>query len=99
MIKIFKISAILEGISYLVLLLNMLVTERIDAELYLELRFIIGMIHGLLFLGYILLAIMIKDQMKWNGKDFFLILISSIIPFGTFWVERKYLTEKCQKNI
>jgi len=99
MIKIFKISAILEGISYLVLLLNMLVTKRIDAELYIELRFIIGMIHGLLFLGYILLAIMIKDQMKWNGKDFFLILISSILPFGTFWVERKYLTEKYQKNI
>jgi len=99
MLKLFKLSAILEGLSYLILLLNMFITKRIDTELYVSLRLIIGMIHGLLFLAYILLAIMIKDQMKWNGKDFFLILINSIIPFGTFWVERKYLTEKYRKNI
>jgi len=99
MLKLFKLSAILEGLSYLILLLNMFITKRIDAELYVNLRLIIGMVHGLLFLAYILLAIMIKDQMKWNGKDFFLILMSSIIPFGTFWVERKYLTEKYRKNV
>jgi len=98
MLKLFKLSAILEGVSYLILLVNMLITKRVDAELYVNLRFIIGMIHGLLFLSYIILAIMFKDQMKWSGNDFFIILVASIIPFATFWVERKYITEKHIKN-
>jgi len=98
MLKLFKLSAILEGLSFIVLLLNMFITKRIDTELYLSLRLIIGMIHGLLFLTYVLLAIVIKAQMKWSGSDFFIILVASIIPFATFWVERKYITEKYIKS-
>ncbi len=92
MLKLFKIVAFLEGVSYLALFGNMLLIKPNNIELYKTLLFPIGMSHGLLFVGYILLAIMLKAPMKWSGKDFFLILFASIIPFGTFWVERKYLS-------
>ncbi len=93
MLKIFRPVAFLEGVSYLVLLANMIFIKRmISPELGQSLVFPIGMAHGLLFITYIILAIMLKDQMKWKGKDFFLILIASVIPFGTFWVEKKYLS-------
>lgn len=93
MLKIFKLVAVLEGISYLALFGNMLFIKHNNPELYQTLLFPIGMAHGLLFIAYIILAIMLKDQMKWNGKDFFLILVASVIPFGTFWVEKKYLSK------
>ncbi len=94
MLKIFRPVAFLEGVSYLVLLANMIFIKKMNPELGQSLVFPIGMAHGLLFIGYIILAIMLKDQMKWKGKDFFLILIASVIPFGTFWVEKKYLSGK-----
>ncbi len=94
MLKLFKLVAFLEGTSYLAILANMLFIKPNNIDLYQTLLFPIGMSHGILFIGYILLAIMLKGPMKWSGKDFFLILFASIIPFGTFWVERKYLSQK-----
>ena len=49
------------------------------------------MTHGLLFIGYVILAIMLKYEESWNQKKFGIIAVASIIPFGTFYVEKKYL--------
>jgi hypothetical protein len=35
---------------------------------------------------------LVKNQFKWNAKDTFIALIASIIPFGTFYVEKKMIT-------
>ena len=94
MLKLFKIVAFLEGTSYIAILANMLFIKPNNLDLYQMFLFPIGMAHGILFIAYLLLAIMLKAPMKWSGKDFFLILFASIIPFGTFWVERKYLSGK-----
>lgn len=93
MIKIFKIIAFLEGISLLVLFTNMLVIKPMNIDLYKTLLFPIGMAHGLLFLAYIVLATVLKFEKKWNFKKYFLICIASVLPFGTFYVEKKYLNE------
>jgi len=92
MLKIFKIVAILEGISYLVLFANMLIVKPTNPELYKTLLFPIGMAHGILFIGYILLSIMLKIEENWDFKKFFIIAIASVIPFGTFYIEKKYLS-------
>ncbi|MDO4728244.1 MAG: DUF3817 domain-containing protein [Bacteroidota bacterium] len=94
MLKVFKLVAFLEGISYLALFGNMLFIKHNNPDLYKTLLFPIGMSHGLLFIAYVVLAFLIKDEMKWNGKDFFLVLLASLIPFGTFWMEKKYLQGK-----
>jgi integral membrane protein len=91
MLKIFKITAILEGISYLVLFSNMLFIKPTNFSLYKTLLYPIGMSHGILFIGYIILAILLKKSQKWNFKNFSLILIASLIPLGTFYVDKKYL--------
>ena len=91
MFKIFKIVAILEGISYLTLFSNMLFIKPIHFELYHTLLYPVGMSHGVLFIGYVLLAILLKKAQKWDFKTFIIILIASLIPFGTFYVEKKYL--------
>lgn len=91
MLKIFKITAILEGISYLVLFSNMLFVQPTNMELYKTLLYPIGMSHGILFIGYVLLAILLKSPQQWNLKTFGIIQFASLVPFGTFYVEKKYL--------
>jgi len=56
-----------------------------------EANMVIGMAHGVLFLLYIALAVFMKQILNWNIKIFLIVLVCSIIPFGTFWMDKKYL--------
>ncbi|WP_298154602.1 DUF3817 domain-containing protein [Flavobacterium sp.] len=91
MLKLFKAIAILEGISYLALFSNMLFIKHNNPELYHQLLYPIGMTHGVLFVAYVILAIMLKIELSWPTKKFVIIGVASILPFGTFYVEKKYL--------
>jgi integral membrane protein len=91
MLKIFKVTAILEGISYLALFANMFVIKTNNPELYHTILRPLGMTHGVLFIGYVILAILLRKSQNWNLNTFGIILIASLIPFGTFYVEKKYL--------
>ena len=91
MVKLFKYVAILEGISYLVLFSNMLFIKPSNFVLYKTLLYPIGMTHGILFIGYVLLAFLIRKIKNWNIKTLTFVLIASLLPFATFFVERKYL--------
>ncbi|WP_395062810.1 DUF3817 domain-containing protein [Flavobacterium sp.] len=91
MIKIFKFTAISEGISYLVLFANMLFIKPNNFDLYKTLLFPIGMAHGILFIGYIILAFLVKKSQRWSIKDFLIVQVASLLPFGTFYIEKKYV--------
>jgi len=88
-LNIFRITALLEGISYILLLFIATPIKYLlhDAS-YVKL---LGMPHGLLFIGYIVLAFMIRKELRWNTKQFAFVLLASILPFGTFYIDRKYL--------
>ncbi len=93
MIKLFRLTALLEGISYILLLFIAVPIKYLwDDPTYVKL---LGMPHGILFIGYILLSILGKNRYKWTNIDFFVISISSLIPFGTFYVDKKYLKKTC----
>jgi integral membrane protein len=92
MIKLFKITAVLEGISYILLFANMLLIKPTNMELYKQLLYPIGMSHGVLFMGYIGFAFLLKKTMRWNIMTFLIILMASLLPFGTFYVDKKYLS-------
>lgn len=91
MLKTFKIIAILEGISYIVLFSNMLFIKPNDFVLYHKLLYPIGMSHGVLFIGYVGLAILLKKSREWNYLDLGIILLASLLPFATFFIEKRYL--------
>nr|HMQ45567.1 DUF3817 domain-containing protein [Mariniflexile sp.] len=81
--------AFLEGVSYILLLfIATPIKYLLNDPSYVKL---LGMPHGLLFIGYIVLAFMIKKELRWDPKQFSVVLLASIIPFGTFYVDRKYL--------
>ncbi|MAO70878.1 MAG: hypothetical protein CMD02_03235 [Flavobacteriales bacterium] len=108
--KTFKIVAFLEGVSY-ILLLFIAVPIKYWAD---EPKWvgILGMPHGILFILYILLSLILKypktwnmlgqhinlkinidKAPKWDFKDLSIILFASILPFGTFYVDRKYMKD------
>jgi integral membrane protein len=89
MLLAFRIISYLEGISYL-LLLGIGVPLKYLAEDPSWVKSL-GMPHGLLFVAYIFLAIVIRQLKNWDAKTMVIVLLASIIPFGTFYVDKKYL--------
>ena len=88
-LKLFRIIAFLEGVSYILLLFIATPIKYIMEEpKYVK---ILGMPHGLLFIAYIVLAVIVGAHLKWKSKVMRNVLLASIIPFGTFYIDYKYL--------
>lgn len=88
-LNIFRIIALLEGVSYILLLFIATPVKYILQEpKYVKL---LGMPHGLLFIGYIIIAFMYKSETNWSKSQFGSVLLASVIPLGTFYIDRKYL--------
>jgi integral membrane protein len=49
------------------------------------------MAHGLLFILYLIGGYWMYEKLNWSVKTLFIVFLSSILPFGPFVVERKYL--------
>lgn len=88
-VTIFRIVAFLEGVSYILLLFIATPIKHLSGNP--EYVKLLGMPHGLLFMLYIIFAFMLKNDMKWTNTQFGLVLLAAIIPFGTFYIDRKYL--------
>jgi integral membrane protein len=89
MLKLFRVIAFLEGVSLLLLLFFAMPMKYYFQEpIFVK---TIGMAHGILFVIYIILAIMAKIELNWSFKKMGIICLASVLPFGTFYVEKKYL--------
>ena len=89
LIILFRIVAFLEGVSYILLLfIATPIKYTYDNPEYVKL---LGMPHGILFMAYVVLAILIAGEFKWSKKILGIILLAAIIPFGTFYIDNKYL--------
>lgn len=49
---------------------------------------VLGPIHGLLFIAYVVTALSLRKQLGWSGKTTILVLIGAVVPFGGYLVER-----------
>ena len=86
--NVFRLIAILEGVSYILLLIATPIKYLLGNEQYVK---ALGMPHGILFILYIVLAFFIQKKMKWNNKKLIIVMLASVVPFGTFYVDYKYL--------
>ena len=94
MLKIFRATAILEGISYLALF-GITMPLKYWAEIPGPNK-IMGYAHGVLFILYVALALFFWFQKKWSFKLGSIVLIASLLPFATFYIEEHYLKAECQ---
>lgn len=94
----FRKIAFVEGVSYVILLINMLLIKKLHPELGNSLVYPIGMLHGILFIAYFILAVLVKFQFKRTWLWFFIAGVVSIIPLGTFFMEGKWKREEAEWN-
>lgn len=88
-VKVFRWVGILEAISFLLLLFIAMPLKYIwEMPEYVR---VIGSAHGLLFLLYLVGGYWMFEKLNWSLKILFIVILSSVIPFGPFIVERKYL--------
>jgi len=83
-----RVLAFLEGVSFLLILF---VTMPLKYLMEIpEPNQVIGMAHGVLFIAYVVMVLLAAKIYKWPMATTFWSLAASIIPFGTFWADKKY---------
>jgi integral membrane protein len=91
MLKTFRYAAIIEGISYLMLFAISMPLKYL-ADLGQPNKYI-GYAHGFLFILYLVLAVVLTMERKWGMKRFVVLFVASLLPFGTFYIDKKYLRD------
>ncbi|MEH0153206.1 DUF3817 domain-containing protein [Limibacter armeniacum] len=82
-----RLLAFFEGVSFLIILFITMPLKYM-AEMPAPNK-VVGMVHGVLFVGYIALVTLAYMEYKWNFKKYTLAVLMSVVPFGTFWADKK----------
>jgi integral membrane protein len=85
-IKSLRLIGIAEGFSFLILLLIAMPLKYL-AEWPYAVKYV-GWAHGLLFILYIIAVFASIRVMKWGFKGFAIAMIASLLPAGTFVLDR-----------
>lgn len=84
-----RLIAFAEGISFLILLFIAMPLKYAlnypDAVRY------FGMAHGVLFVGYVFLVMACHLEYRWRFSKTLALLLLSVIPFGNFYADKRYL--------
>lgn len=83
-----RLLAILEGISYLLLIPTMVLKYGFEMGLP---NMIVGSIHGMLFILYCVWVVYYAMKKKWTLMKTLICLAASLLPFATFIVDQKIL--------
>lgn len=85
-LKLFRIAAIAEACSWAGLLVGMFLKRVVEvSDVGVQ---IMGPIHGIAFVGYVLAALIVSSEAGWSKKQLVLGLFASIPPLMTIWFER-----------
>ena len=82
----FRLIALAEAVSYLALLVATFVKRGLDGADFVS---VLGPIHGVLFLVYVLLTLLVREEQGWTGWQTVLVLVASALPFGAFVVNSR----------
>lgn len=84
-IRTFRYVALAEATSFLLLLIATAIKHGADSPEGVQ---ILGPLHGILFLAYVLIALVIRETTGWTARQTIGVLIGAVLPFGGFVVDR-----------
>jgi integral membrane protein len=84
-IRNLRYVALIEATTFLALLVATAIKYGSDSPQGVQ---ILGPIHGIFFLAYVLLTLNVRPVAGWNGKTTLLILLGAVLPFGGYVVDR-----------
>lgn len=86
LVRIFRWTAVAEGISYLAFSATMPLKYGLDI---LWPNQVVGMAHGGLFLAYCVLLGVVWVREGWSLRRVAGYALASLVPYGTIWLERR----------
>lgn len=81
----FRITALAEATSFLALLAATYVKYGHDQPIGVQ---ILGPVHGLLFVAYVMLALNLARPAGWSMRTTAMVLVGAVLPFGGYVVDR-----------
>lgn len=88
-LKAFRVIGYMEGISFLLLLfIAMPLKYALNMPLAVT---IVGALHGLLFVLYLVAVVIIMITLRWSIIKGLLAVIASVLPFGPFIFDAKLI--------
>lgn len=76
--------ALAEATSFIALLIAAVIKRTGDNEIGVQ---ILGPIHGLLFIAYVVNVFAIRADLGWDGRTTFWVLVGAVVPFGGYVVD------------
>ncbi len=90
-IGLLRLIGFLEGVSFLILVFIAMPFKYLgNNPLPVQ---IVGQAHGMLFILFIIYSLIIGCQLKWKLQIQIQVIISSVIPFGTFYIDKKIFSK------
>lgn len=92
MLKTFRVISVVEGLSLLALL-----CIAMPAKYYFDnpdLVPIVGMAHGVLWLAYVFVNLVVAQQQKWSVWYWLFSLLLSVVPLGFVVLEHQLKSQK-----
>ncbi|MBU0720446.1 DUF3817 domain-containing protein [bacterium] len=89
-VKKFRQIGMIEGYSYIILLFVAMPLKYL-AGYPLAVK-IVGMAHGILFILFCILLVKAWQDAQWSFKENTVFFIASLVPFGTFFTDKKIKT-------
>jgi integral membrane protein len=83
--RAFRWVAIAEATSWLILIVATIVKYAAHAPIGVQ---VMGPIHGVLFIGYVLLAVLLRGRLGWSATKLLVVLADAILPGGGYLVAR-----------
>lgn len=90
MLKFFRMLSLVEGFSLLTLLF---VAMPAKYQFGYDFVWQVGMTHGLLWLSYFMLSLLVSHKQNWSVMFWLLVLLSSVTPFACFFLDAKLKRE------
>jgi len=85
--------ALAEATSFIALLIASVIKRTGGSELGVQ---ILGPIHGILFIAYVVIALNVREEMGWSGKTTFWVLVGAVVPFGGYVVDHRLLRDEAR---
>jgi integral membrane protein len=83
----YRVAAWVTGVGLLVLVLIAMPLKYFFGQP--ELVAVVGMMHGFLYMAYIVLTLLLAERCRWKPLDALLILVAGTIPFASFVAEHR----------
>jgi integral membrane protein len=84
-IRNLRYVALIEATTFLALLVATFVKYHDNSPQGVQ---ILGPIHGIFFLLYVLLTLNVRSAAGWDAKTTLLVLLGAVLPFGGYVVDR-----------